>query len=229
VTAHAGLAGYADLWLAAALLAAGHHASRFIAGERRAALPALAFTLLLPTIKLEGAVWMPMLLAGVGLWKLPPRWRWSALAGAVALLLLPLLLWRSIRLPLPGLGPVEFEWGAITVPVVGRLDLFWRDVGGTVAESLFLLPNWSLLFYLLLPVIAWRWRRIAEPANAMLATVLLSGTAFLFVLFFFTDAARWAENLTSLNRLVLHLVPLLVCWLALLLLPARPAVRGRWR
>jgi hypothetical protein len=228
VTAHASLAGYADLWLAAAVLASGHHAARFIAGERRAIVPALVFALLLPTIKLEGAVWMLMLLAGIGLWLLPSRWRWLAPAGVVVALSLSLLLLPGFGLPVPGLGRVVLEWGAITVPVVGHLELFWRDVGGTVAESLLLLPNWSLLFYLLLPLIVWRWRRIGEPANAMLAAVLLLGAAFLFVLFFFTDASRWAENLTSLNRLVLHLVPLLVCWLALLLLPPRPAVRGRW-
>jgi hypothetical protein len=76
--------------------------------------------------------------------------------------------------------------------------------------------------------VLWRWRCLAAPAHGMLAMLLLLGASFLFVLFFFTDAARWAEDLTSLNRLLLHLVPLLVYWLVLLLVPVRPPVRGRW-
>jgi hypothetical protein len=228
ITAHASLAGYADLWLAAAMLAASHHAARCIAGQRQAALPALVFALLMPTIKIEGAIWLLLLAASVGLWSLRPRWRWSLLAS-VAVVLPLLLLWLpSLVVPVPGLGAVVVEADAITVPVVGRLELFWRGVGGTVAQSMLLLPNWSLLFWLAPLVVLWRWRCLAAPAHGMLAMLLLLGASFLFVLFFFTDAARWAEDLTSLNRLLLHLVPLLVYWLVLLLVPVRPPVRGRW-
>jgi hypothetical protein len=99
-----------------------------------------------------------------------------------------------------------------------------------VAQSLFLLPNWSLLWYLLLPLVAWRWRQLQRPDAAMLGLLLAYGMLFLFVLFFFTDASRWAEDLTSLNRLLMHLVPLLLFWMALLACPPRdrPAPRGRW-
>jgi hypothetical protein len=231
VTAHASLAGYADLWLAAAILAAGQHAARFAAsGSPRAAVHALLFAVLLPTIKLEGAVWSLLIVVALALWLVPRRWRLHAGLGAAGVATAAVLLLPRIYLPVPGLGPVIVEGASITVPVVGQLDLFLRDVGRTVAQSLFLLPNWSLLWYLLLPLVAWRWRQLRHPDVAMLGLLLALGMLFLFVLFFFTDASRWAENLTSLNRLLMHLVPLLLFWMALLVCPPRDRLspRGRW-
>jgi hypothetical protein len=231
VTAHAALAGYADLWLAAGLLAAGHHAARHAAtGARRELVLALLFAALLPTIKLEGAVWMLLLVAAIALWTLPPRRRWALAGGGALLAVLALLLLPRVVLPVPGLGLVVVQGASITVPVVGTLELFWRDVGATVAQSLFLLPNWSLLWYALPVVVAVRWRRLGDPGQGPVGAALAVGFGFLFVLFFFTDASRWAENLTSLNRLLLHAVPLLLVWATLLLDPARDraAVRGRW-
>jgi hypothetical protein len=231
VTAHASLAGYADLWLAAAILAAGQHAARFAAsGSPRAAVHALLFAVLLPTIKLEGAVWSLLIVVALALWLVPRRWRLHAGLGAAGVATAAVLLLPRIYLPVPGLGAVIVEGASITVPVVGQLDLFLRDVGRTVAQSLFLLPNWSLLWYLLLPLVAWRWRQLRHPDVAMLGLLLALGMLFLFVLFFFTDASRWAENLTSLNRLLMHLVPLLLFWMALLVCPPRDRLspRGRW-
>lgn len=232
LTAHASLAGYADLWLAAVVLAGAQHAAAFAHDRQpRSLIGALLFAVLLPTVKLEGAVWMLVLAASLAAWSVPYRLRLWLAGGAVLAFGGWMIVQRQISLPLPGLGPVAFEWGAITVPVVGRLELFWRQVGGTVAESLFLLPNWSLLWYMAPLIIAWRWRAIVTTARGgLLGVVLAGGTTFLFVLFFFTDASAWAENLTSLNRLVMHLVPLLVFWLALLLAPVidRPAPHGRW-
>ena len=49
---------------------------------------------------------------------------------------------------------------------------------------------------------------------------------FLFVLFFFTDASKWAENLTSINRVLLHIVPTSVMFTALLWQARRSAVAG---
>ena len=55
--------------------------------------------------------------------------------------------------------------------------------------------------------------------------VVLGVLGFLFVLFFFTDASAWAENYTSTNRLILHIVPALFSLLALLLASLDPAPR----
>ena len=69
-----------------------------------------------------------------------------------------------------------------------------------------------------------RWRSLRARCDlAALGGFLALGYAFLFVLFFLTDAAAWAENFTSVNRVLLHIVPVTVAWLSLLW--AAPALR----
>lgn len=225
VTAHAALAGYADLWQAGlVMLAAAQVARAFALRSWRDAVAAVLLAALCTAVKLEGAVWMLCLAAAVVLAWLPSRWR-------RVLLLAPLLavLWvwlvGALALPLPGLGMVRFEWGALELPVIGRLVLAWRPVVEQFALSLWLLPNWSLLWYLVPVVLVLRWRRLAHvPGTGVLAAFVALGTAFLMLLFFFTDAAVWAQNYTSSNRVLLQLVPTLVLWLTLLW--SAPALRG---
>lgn len=227
VSAHASLPGYADLWLAALLLlAAGNAAHHLVHRDRGSLVVAVLAVVLLPTVKLEGALYAAMLAGSYVLWRLPLRWRRGLLLVA-ALLLAVVMPVFGLRVPVPGLGWVALEWGKVTVPVIGTLALSWRPVAGTVAESLFLLPNWSLLWYLAPLVVALSWRRLAERPLAMLGFFLLVASAFHFMLFFFTEASAWAENLTSLNRLLLHVVPVWVYWLALLV-STPPRLRGRY-
>jgi hypothetical protein len=223
VTAHVALAGYADLWLAAMLLLATIHLYRWThAGRRGDALIALVCVALLPMIKVEGAVWMLCILVAVGLGRL--RTRWVAIAGgAAALLWLATLPWGGLRLPLPGLGVVRIGAGEIETDKFGRVALEWQSVGDEMLQTLFLLPNWSLLWYAA-PIVLWLgWRAIPrDRALRTLAWFFGLGLGFLGVLFLFTDASAWAENFTSVNRVLMQIVPALVFWLSLLW-----AARGR--
>jgi hypothetical protein len=221
VTAHAALAGYADLWLAAAVVFAGVHLARAFglrgsgAAWRRDAAMAAAWLLLLPCIKLEGAVWLLCALAAIAISLLPARWRWPAL-GVLVLAWALGLPFGGWPLPLPGVGTVRWGWGHIDVGVFGTMALAWRPVADEVAQSLFLLPNWNLLWYVAPFVLLARWRAIAGGGPGVVGWWLLAGYAFLFLLFFFTDASVWAENLTSLNRVLMQVVPLTVFWLSVL-------------
>ena len=224
VTAHAALAGYSDLWLAAVLMLAGFH---FIAWfERRGwrdAVATAAFALLGVALKLEAAVWLACLLAAFVLALLPRRWRWSALLAG-PMLWAAALPFGGLRLPLPGLGVVRFDWGLIEIPTRGTLTLAWRPVLDEFVQTLFLLPNWALFWYLAPVLLVLRWRALRERrALAALGGFLALGYAFLFVLFFLTDASAWAENFTSVNRVLLQIVPVTLCWLSLLW--ATPAPR----
>lgn len=227
VLAHASLAGYADLWLASTVLLScgliALHMARRVPGTR--SLAALCL-LLLPTLKMEGAIYALLIAAAWAVCSLPPRWR------AATLIVLPgvsLALFVSVGLhfPVPGVGWFTFRWGQASGPFLGDMQLYWRPVAGTVAESMWLLPNWSLLWYLVVPVTLWRWRRLREPGTAFLATFLLAAAGFHFLLFFFTSASAWAENLTSLNRLLLHVAPVWVLLLATLL-ATRRRLPGRY-
>lgn len=227
VGAHASLPGYADLWLATLLLmAVGNASLHLLRRDRGSLLLAVAAILLLPVVKLEGAVYAAILVGSYVFWRLPAVARKGVLLMAALVLLVVAPVW-GLKIPLPGLGLLVFDDGVLTVPLIGTLALSWRPVAGPVLESLFQLPNWSLLWYLALPIMALHWRRMGEPGLAMAGTFLAGTAAFHFVLFFFTDASAWAESLTSLNRLVLHAVPVWVVWLALLVNRPQPP-RGRY-
>jgi hypothetical protein len=122
ITAHASLAGYMDLWLAAMLMLAGSHWLRWHRSRSwRDAAFAVLCAGLLPAIKPEGAIWMLCLSAATVL-VLLPRWlRWG-------MVLLGPLLWAAalpfggLRVPLPGLGWLRLGWGEVEIPTRGVMS-----------------------------------------------------------------------------------------------------------
>lgn len=216
VNHHAALAGYADLWLATFTLMAALRLAAWKRSSGRAdAALFLVYAALLPAIKLEGAIWMLGLLGAAALSVIPPRRQLWILAGA-ALALLAVVASVGLALPLPGLGWLEMRWGEVIVPGVGTLELYWRPVWREVLGALFLLPNWHLLWYAFPVVMLFGWQRLRLAADArVLGWFLLYALGFLAGLFFLTDAAHWAENLTSVNRVLLQVVPVVVVFAAL--------------
>jgi hypothetical protein len=224
---HVALAGYADLWLAAML---GFAALAWLRWRRDRdggqLVIASGCAALLPAIKLEGAIWL-LLCATVAVYDiLPRRWRRLAMAGVVAVLLV-LALASRIDLPVPGLGWVEITHAGITVPALGTYAIhFNADALSSLLNSLFVQPNWHLLWWLAPCIALWRWHTLREDAALRhLGAFVLLGFAFLFFLFTCTDASRWAESYTAVNRLILQLVPATVTVLALLCKPPSPEVR----
>jgi len=226
IDAHVALAGYADLWVAVTLgLAALAWTRWMLYRERGQWLLAVAFALCLPAIKLEGAIWLLAFSAVVALDLLPSPWRRMMLAVAVAAVAVGLL-FGGFVLPLLGLGWVHIAWDSVSIPLIGRFDLAWHPVGGAMLASLFTLPNWHLLWYLLPLLIALRWRvLLRDHAARMLCLLVLLQLALLFVLFFFTDAAAWANDFTSANRLILQIVPCVFVFASVLLREAGTARR----
>lgn len=228
IDAHVALAGYADLWLAVALGLATLAWSRWLVfRERGQWLLAAALVLCLPLIKLEGAIWVLLFSAVAILDLMPPRWRWRV-AGAVVALCVCGIIAGGFSLPMLGLGWVHVAWGHVTIPGVAEFELSWHAaVGRAMLASLFTLPNWHLLWYAFPFVVALRWRRLLDDhAARLLGLLVLLQLLFLFVLFFFTGAAAWAEDFTSANRLLLQMVPTLFVFVAVLLRPAQDAVRS---
>lgn len=218
VDTHVALAGYADLWIAVTLGLAALAWLRWQRLRQRGQwLLALALALCLPAIKLEGAVWLLVLAVVMVLERLPARWRGRAVLALVALVAAGLLL-GGFSLPIPGLGRVQVAWGDVTIAGVASYPLGWHAVGGAMLASLFTLPNWHLLWYVLPLLVVLRWRTLlGDSAARMLGLLVLLQLAFLFVLFFLTSAAAWAEDFTSANRLILQIVPTLFVFAAALL------------
>ncbi|MEP7043613.1 MAG: hypothetical protein ABI843_11160 [Dokdonella sp.] len=218
IDAHVALAGYADLWVAVILGLATLAWSRWMLfRERGHGLLAVAFALCLPAIKLEGAIWLLAFSAVFALDLLPSHWR-RIIAAAAAAMIIVGLLFGGFVLPMLGLGWVHVAWESVTIPMIGKFELAWHPVGGAMLASLFTLPNWHLLWYVLPLLVALRWRALVRDHVArMLCLFVLLQLAFLFVLFYFTDAAAWANDFTSANRLILQIVPCVFVFAAVLL------------
>ena len=218
IDAHVALAGYADLWVAVTLGLATLAWSRWLIFRERAQwLLAVAFALCLPAIKLEGAVWLLAFSAVVVLELLPSRWRRGIAAVSVGCGVIGIAL-GGFSLPMLGLGWVHIAWSHVEIPAIPAFELAWHPVGGAMLASLFTLPNWHLFWYLFPVLVALRWRRLLEDRAArLLGVFVLLQLAFLFVLFFFTGAAAWAEDFTSVNRLILQVVPGIFAFIAVLL------------
>lgn len=215
---HVALAGYADLWLACLL---GFAVSAWLRWRRDhdvgQLIVAVVCALLLPAIKLEGAVWLLLGATIAFCGALPRRWRRWCLGIAVALLALLLVVGRVV-VPVPGLGWVTITHSHIVVPRLGEYTLHLH--GGalvSVLSGLFVQPNWHLLWWIAPGIVLWRWRALrADPALRNLGTFIVLGLGFLLFLFAGTDAARWAASYTAVNRLVLHIVPATITLLAML-------------
>jgi len=228
LTVHVALAGYADLWIATLFGFAVLAWMRWLLQRdvNQLAL-AVACVLVMPWLKLEGAVWMLMSIAVALACEMPRRAR-HVVMGALAIVAAIVATVGHIKLPLFGLGWVSIGWHSIEVPVIGTLSIaFHAKALGGAFSSLFLQPSWHLLWWLVPLVIAWRWREFrVSRALRCLGALLVVSFAFLAFLFLFTDAAQWAESYTAINRLVMHLVPPVITLLALLLrdvpLPREP-------
>jgi hypothetical protein len=225
---HAALAGYADLWLGITLGLATLAWSRWlVTRERGQWLLAVAFAACLPLIKLEGAVWLFAFSVAVMLDLIAARWRWRVAGLVVAMFAIGLIV-GGFSLPIPGLGWVHIEWGRVSIPSIPTFELAWHPVGDAMLASLFTLPNWHLLWYAAPLIVAWRWRMLVrDHASRMVGLMVAMQLGFLFVLFFFTSAAAWAEDFTSANRLILQIVPALFAFIALLLRDAPQASASR--
>jgi len=222
---HVALAGYVDLWVATIF---GFGVLAWLRWQEQADRAQLVLALvcaaILALLKLEGIVWCLSLLATIGLGALPPRWRWRSAMIATAVLLIAAVIGQS-HVMFAAIGWVRSGTRVVDIPVIGSLSLAWHgSAAAGIARSLFVQSNWHLLWWLVGPVVAWRWRILrSNDALALCALSLLGCLGLLVFLFVFTDAAEWAESYTAVNRLVMHITPAVVTLLALLLRERRVA------
>jgi hypothetical protein len=78
------------------------------------------------------------------------------------------------------------------------------------------MDNWHLFWYLALLVIVLRRHVLFTGAAAPSTVTMLGACAFVFVVFFYSDAAGGVEDQSLVNRLPLHLVPALAFYLVLI-------------
>jgi hypothetical protein len=196
---HVAVAGYADIFIAAAYGMAAMALWHWVRTRDPAdAILALLCALACIVIKKEGMVWALTLLPPV-LVAINRRIGLAAVAVLGAAMLLYLFF-----------GPSE-------VRVLGyALRTQFSNVSRPVFEHFFEMDNWHLLWYLSLLVIVLRWRVLFIAAMAPMTVTMLGAFAFVFIVFFYSSAAFGVADETLVNRLPLHLAPALAFYLALL-------------
>ena len=197
---HVALAGYADLFMAVVYGLAAIAFWRWAESrDRRRGLLALLLILSCPLIKTPGIVWaltfvpatLVVLLPRVGL----------MLAGALAALALALL------------GIL-----AQTDPIIlgYKLHANFSPVWAPLLQNYFVLDNWHLFWFLFVGLALISYKSLFAPFLRAKTVLMLTGLAFLGVVFFFTMAEAWVTDFTTVNRATLHIVPALMFYTMLL-------------
>jgi len=213
INVHVALAGYADLWIATVLAFACLFWMRWLERREAGALALAAlFAAMLPFIKLEGGIWLVILLATMLYERMSPKLR------RIALVLAPLI----------GFGVVAayfLRWPLIA-PMLDRVGLsadtdvlaqHAPSVIAAAAQGLFAQYNWHLFWFAVALTLALRYAQLVRsPALRVFGLFLLLGCGFLFALFVLTPAGKWAESYTAVNRLSLQIVPAMLAFAALL-------------
>lgn len=214
---HVALAGYADLWLAVVFGLAAIALFQWARdGDHRQVGLALLLLAFCPSIKLEGAVWVLLFIPTA----MVARLRGRLLLGLAALAAAVGLGWwwtGGVAFAIPGLGDFVLRPDLIQLPYLGRFDLGYRGGWDPVVKNFLVLANWHLLAYLVLLAIGLALAAVVRnPGERWLRaglTFVLTSLLALFVLFFLTDAQRWAEQYTSINRVFLGFVPAFLFWM----------------
>jgi hypothetical protein len=97
------------------------------------------------------------------------------------------------------------------------LHLDFAPAWQAMVASLFLLGNWHLAWYVIIAATVIGWKELRAPALASLSVTVGAGALFLLVAFAFTNARNWVSDQTTINRALLHLVPLALVWTMLVL------------
>lgn len=199
---HVALAGYADLFMGTAY---GMAAIAFFqwarTRDRWQGIAAILCAVSCVLIKQPGIVWM--------LTFVPALW----------VVLVPRAALASVAVLLVG--------GVIALLVLGEMGSFnlfgypvqalrYTPVWESLWQSLFVLDNWHLLWYLVIATSAFVVHRLLSPAVMHMTVLLIAAFSFLGVVFFFTQAGAWADDFTTLNRALLHMVPMLLFYFAAL-------------
>jgi hypothetical protein len=217
---HIALAGYADLWMMVVFsLAAIAFFQWLRTGHCAQGVLALALACACPFIKLEGTVWLSIFVPALVVFWL---WGWRLWLLAITMVVLGILWWwvGGITFKVPGLGEFLLRPDVIQMPYLGRFSLAYRGTWTPVLKNFFALANWHLYWYLFVTVavvaVPARW---AERWRRTMAVFIGSCLLMLFILFFMTDAQRWAEEYTSINRVFLHCIPVLLFWVMTVFIP----------
>jgi len=215
INTHIIIAGYADIWvafyLALCLLNIQHFLNR---PSLKKLIQSIIFMSALPMFKLESWVWLLLVVFSFVLTLLSKHRRRMMLL----LMGFVFIVWYM----LDGFeyhfsfGELVFKPNLIKVPALGTFVLSFVNTSSAWLEALFYSNNWNLLWYSL-PFVIFASIKMKSHKALVLPSLYLTFTVlFIFVLFYMTYASIFANDFTSSNRVVLHIVPVYIYFIILL-------------
>jgi hypothetical protein len=212
INVHVALAGYADIWVAAAFGCAVFALHEW--GERRQwqyALLSVLLALMCTQLKIPGLI-LGGILGLVLLSSIISINRGTAIILVVIALACLLYLGTiGLDLRIPGVGRIAIAADGIVLPYIGRYDLAYHPVHHAMIETTLLMINWNMLWYLfiflgLAMVITGR----AFTAPSLVLRSLLATLFFILFVYYFTNRYQFAVDYTQVNRALVYSIPPLV-------------------
>jgi hypothetical protein len=215
LNAHTALGGYADLhmatvfglaafaftnWAMAADASRSSATGWLRAARRMNGILAIVLALSLPLWKNPGPVWMVSFVPAA-LVAIFPR-------GGARVVVVSLLLAAIVVAILAATSLVILNY---------RLHLNFTWVGGALARNMFSLGNWHLLWWIVAAVLFAARRQLLSRAHLPSTVLLGTCAAVLFVVFFFSNAAVWVTDYSTVNRALLHVTPFVAFYATILM------------
>ena len=124
----------------------------------------------------------------------------------------------GVDLLIPGVGRVVISQTVIIVPYIGKFAIAFNDVTPAMLDTLFLMINWNLLWYLAAPLLL---LVLIKPRliqlNRTVFLALLCSVFFVLFVYYFTPRYKFALDYTQVNRALIYIAPLSVFLIAALL------------
>lgn len=115
---------------------------------------------------------------------------------------------------IPGIGRLAISTEGIVLPYVGYYELSYHPVHNAIINTLFLMLNWNMLWYLVvLMAIACLFERQLFNPHALELRVLVLTLIFIFFVYYFTNRYKFALDYTQVNRALIYTVPIVVFYL----------------
>jgi hypothetical protein len=212
---HVALAGYADIWVAATFGCATFALHQW--GNNRHwsyALLSLFLAVMCTQLKIPGlimgAIIVVILLTSII--KLNTKiWMIILLICALCFIYIAAF---GIDLSIEHIGRFQASSDGIELPYIGRYELQYHPIHLAVVDTLFLMINWNMLWYLFILAVlssVVRGATLTAPSPELLVIVLT--LLFIFFVYYFTNRYEFALDFTQINRALLYSIPAIVFYI----------------
>ncbi len=208
---HTALAGYADLWMAAYYCLAGMALLNW--ASTRSTMQFVLFvvsSIACIQTKSPGIIWVGTMLLVLVLILIPARYRIRSIVAALGLVGAVLLL-GGVAVDIPSFGMLRLNMDVVEIPGFMKFSLEYHAVWPYIIKNAFQYLSWNLYFYGIVFLFILLYLSRGWSSDMLLPlSVIVSGGAFIFIVFFFTHRYIEAVDSTTINRAMFHMVPMSV-------------------